>query len=160
MSTAAQLIHSPPTNSLLTDSHAGRDLCAARYAPCRASSVATLHRRYEGDIESSDDPHDVDSSIEERPQMHANRGMKHELGYITPRPALGGFASSEKVLPVRPPPLPSYHSVRNSGRVCLIHISTLRGHPNRTSCRLRLCPSCCRSQRRHLSCAPRARTLP
>ena len=48
--------------------------------PSRTSSVASLHRWYEGDIESSDDPHEVDSSIEERPRMHANRAMKHELG--------------------------------------------------------------------------------
>ena len=47
--------------------------------PSRTSSVAS-HRRYEGDIENSDDPHDVDSSVEERPQVHANRAMKHELG--------------------------------------------------------------------------------
>ena len=48
--------------------------------PSRTSSVASSHRRYEGDSESSDDPHDVDSSIEERSQMHANRAMKHGLG--------------------------------------------------------------------------------
>jgi hypothetical protein len=78
--------------------------------PSRTSSIASSHRRYEGDIESSDDPHEVESPIEERPQTHANRAMKHELGDVTPRPPLRGFASSEKVLPVPPPLLPSHHS--------------------------------------------------
>src|SRR6266403_248634 len=78
--------------------------------PSRTNSVASSHRRYEGDIESSDDPHEADSPIDERPQTHANRPRKHELGDVTPRPPLRGFASSEKVLPSLAPPLPSYHS--------------------------------------------------
>src|SRR6266403_3405844 len=78
--------------------------------PSRTNSVASSHRRYEGDVESSDDPHEVDSPIDERQQTHANRPRKHELGDVTPRPPLRGFSSSEKVLPSPAPPLPSYHS--------------------------------------------------
>jgi hypothetical protein len=82
--------------------------------PSRTSSVASSHRRYEGDVESSDDLHEVDSPIDERPLPHANRNKKHELGDVTPRPPLRGFASSEKVLPapVSAPAssLPSIHS--------------------------------------------------
>jgi hypothetical protein len=78
--------------------------------PSRTSSVASLHCRYEGDVESSDDLHEADSPIDERPQTHANRTRKHELGNVTSRPPLRGFASSEKVLPSPGPPLPSYHS--------------------------------------------------
>ena len=110
--TTAQLIHSPqPTNSQLPQILT-QDVISALLGmpPSRTSSVASSHRRYEGDIESSDDPHEVESPIEERPQTHANRAMKHELGDVTPRPPLRGFASSEKVLPVPPPLLPSHHS--------------------------------------------------
>ena len=62
-------------------------------------------------MESSDDPHEADSPVEERLKPHhANRARKHELGDVTPRPPLRGFASSEKVLATPPPPLPSHHS--------------------------------------------------
>ena len=110
--TAATLIHSPqPTNSQLPQILT-QDVISALLGmpPSRTSSVASSHRRYEGDVESSDDPHEVDSPIDERPQTHANRPRKHELGDVTPRPPLRGFASSEKVLPSLAPPLPSYHS--------------------------------------------------
>ncbi|KAF8267168.1 hypothetical protein EI94DRAFT_70854 [Lactarius quietus] len=78
--------------------------------PSRTSSVASSHRRYEGDVESSDDLHEADSPIDERPKPHANRNKKHELGDVTPRPPLRGFASSEKVLPSSGPSLSSHHS--------------------------------------------------
>jgi hypothetical protein len=79
--------------------------------PSRTSSVASSHRRYEGDVESSDDLHEADSPIDERPKPHANRNKKHELGDVTPRPPLRGFASSEKVLPsAAPTTLSSHHS--------------------------------------------------
>ena len=110
--TAATLIHSPqPTNSQLPQILT-QDVISALLGmpPSRTSSVASSHRRYEGDVESSDDPHEVDSPIEERPQTHANRPRKHELGDVTPRPPLRGFASSEKLHPSLVPPLPSYHS--------------------------------------------------
>jgi hypothetical protein len=110
--TAATLIHSPqPTNSQLPQILT-QDVISALLGlpPSRTSSVASSHRRYEGDVESSDDPHEVDSPIDERPQTHANRSRKHELGDVTPRPPLRGFASSEKVLPSPAPPLPPYHS--------------------------------------------------
>lgn len=110
--TAAALIHSPqPTNSQLPQILT-QDVISALLGmpPSRTSSVASSHRRYEGDVESSDDPHEVDSPIDERPQTHANRPRKHELGDVTPRPPLLGFGSSEKVLPSLAPPLPSYHS--------------------------------------------------
>ena len=110
--TAVTLIHSPqPTNSQLPQILT-QDVISALLGmpPSRTSSVASSHRRYEGDVESSDDPHEVDSPIDERPQTHANRPRKHELGDVTPRPPLRGFASSEKVLPSLAPPLPSHHS--------------------------------------------------
>lgn len=110
--TAVTLIHSPqPTNSQLPQILT-QDVISALLGmpPSRTSSVASSHRRYEGDVESSDDPHEVDSPIDERPQTHANRPRKHELGDVTPRPPLRGFAPSEKVLPSLTPPLPSYHS--------------------------------------------------
>jgi hypothetical protein len=110
--TAAQLIHSPqPTNSQLPQILT-QDVISALLGmpPSRTSSVASSHRRYEGDVESSDDLHEADSPVDERPQTHANRTRKHELGDVTPRPPLRGFASSEKVLPSPVPPLPSYHS--------------------------------------------------
>ena len=78
--------------------------------PSRTSSVASSHRRYEGDVESSDDLHEADSPIDERPKPHANRNKKHELGDVTPRPPLRGFASSEKVMPNSGPTLSSHHS--------------------------------------------------
>jgi hypothetical protein len=109
---AVTLIHSPqPTNSQLPQILT-QDVISALLGmpPSRTSSVASSHRRYEGDVESSDDPHEVDSPIEERPQTHANRPRKHELGDVTPRPPLRGFAPSEKELPSLAPPLPSYHS--------------------------------------------------
>ena len=109
---AVSLIHSPqPTNSQLPQILT-QDVISALLGmpPSRTSSVASSHRRYEGDVESSDDPHEVDSPIDERPLTHANRPRKHELGDVTPRPPLRGFASSEKVLPSQAPPLPSYHS--------------------------------------------------
>ena len=110
--TAAQLIHSPqPTTSQLPQILT-QDVISALLGlpPSRTSSVASSHRRYEGDVESSDDLHEADSPVDERPQTHANRTRKHELGDVTPRPPLRGFASSEKVLPSPVPPLPSYHS--------------------------------------------------
>jgi hypothetical protein len=110
--TAVTLIHSPqPTNSQLPQILT-QDVISALLGmpPSRTSSVASSHRRYEGDVESSDDPHEVDSPIDERPQTHANRPRKHELGDVTPRPPLRGFGPSEKVLPSLAPPLPSYHS--------------------------------------------------
>ena len=110
--TAVTLIHSPqPTNSQLPQILT-QDVISALLGmpPSRTSSVASSHRRYEGDVESSDDPHEVDSPIDERPQKHANRPRQHELGDVTPRPPLRGFASSEKVLPSPAPPLPSYQS--------------------------------------------------
>jgi len=61
-----------------TDPHVGRDFCAARYAACCTSRVASSHRRYEGDVESSDDPHEVDYPIVERPQIHAVVSNEHE----------------------------------------------------------------------------------
>ena len=61
-------------------------------------------------MESSDDPHEADSLIDERRQKHANRARKHEPGDVTPRPPLRGFASSEVVLSSPPPSLQSYHS--------------------------------------------------
>jgi hypothetical protein len=109
---AAQLIYSPqPTNSQLPQILT-QDVISALLGmpPSRTNSVASSHRRYEGDIESSDDLHEADSPVDERPQTHANRTRKHELGDVTPRPPLRGFASSEKVLPSLAPPLPSYHS--------------------------------------------------
>ena len=109
---AAQLIHSPqPTTSQLPQILT-QDVISALLGmpPSRTSSVASSHRRYEGDIESSDDLHEAESPVDERPQTHANRTRKHELGDVTPRPPLRGFASSEKVLPSLAPPLPSYHS--------------------------------------------------
>ena len=112
----ATLIHSPqPTNSQLPQILT-QDVISALLGlpPSRTSSVASSHRRYEGDVESSDDPHEVDSPIDERPQTHANRPRKHELGDVTPRPPLRGFASSEKVLPSLAPPMPSYHSAPSS----------------------------------------------
>jgi hypothetical protein len=109
---AAQLIHSPqPANSQLPQILT-QDVISALLGmpPSRTSSVASSHRRYEGDVESSDDPHEADSPIEERPLAHTNRARKHELGDVTPRPPLRGFASSEKVLPAHPSSLPSHHS--------------------------------------------------
>ncbi len=110
--TATTLIHSPqPTNSQLPQILT-QDVISALLGmpPSRTSSVASSHRRYEGDVESGDDPHEVDSPIDERPQTHANCPRKHELGDVTPRPPLRGFASSEKVLPSLAPPFPSHHS--------------------------------------------------
>jgi hypothetical protein len=92
--------------------------------PSRTSSVASSHRRYEADIESNDDLYEADSPIEERPQMYANRAMKHELRDLTPRPPLRGFAPTEKVLPVPHPPLPPHHSAPNCGGVCPIHTNS------------------------------------
>ena len=109
---AAQLIHSPqPTTSQLPQILT-QDVISALLGmpPSRTSSVASSQRRYEGDVESSDDPHEADSPIGERPKPQANRAMKHELGDVTPRPPLRGFASSEKVLATPPAPLPSQHS--------------------------------------------------
>lgn len=109
---AAQLIHSPqPANSQLPQILT-QDVISALLGmpPSRTSSVASSQRRYEGDVESSDDPHEADSPIEEWPLAHANRARKHELGDVTPRPPLRGFASSEKVLPAHPSSLPSHHS--------------------------------------------------
>jgi hypothetical protein len=109
---AAQLIHSPqPANSQLPQILT-QDVISALLGmpPSRTSSVASSQRRYEGDVESSDDPPEADSPIEERPLAHANRARKHELGDVTPRPPLRGFASSEKVLPAHPSSFPSHHS--------------------------------------------------
>ena len=75
---------------------------------------------------SSDDLYVADSLIGERPQVCSNRAMKHELEVVTPHPALGGFGSSEKVLPISPLRLPSHHSPPNSSGVCPIHITSLR----------------------------------
>ncbi|KAI9462791.1 Dcp1-like decapping family-domain-containing protein [Lactarius psammicola] len=111
--TAAHLIHSPqPTTSQLPQILT-QDVISALLGmpPSRTSSVASSHRRYEGDVESSDDLHEADSPIDERPKPHANRNRKHELGDVTPRPPLRGFASSEKVLPSSAPTtLSSHHS--------------------------------------------------
>ena len=115
---AAHLIHSPqPTTSQLPQILT-QDVISALLGmpPSRTSSVASSHRRYEGDVESSDDLHEADSPIDERPLPHANRNRKHEHGDVTPRPPLRGFASSEKVLPSSSPAsapasaLPSHHS--------------------------------------------------
>lgn len=109
---AAHLIHSPqPTTSQLPQILT-QDVISALLGmpPSRTSSVASSHRRYEGDVESSDDLHEADSPIEERPKPHANRNGKHELGDVTPRPPLRGFASSEKVLPSSAPTISSHHS--------------------------------------------------
>ncbi|KAI9444146.1 Dcp1-like decapping family-domain-containing protein [Lactarius indigo] len=108
---AAHLIHSPqPTTSQLPQILT-QDVISALLGmpPSRTSSVASSHRRYEGDVESSDDLHEADSPIDERPKPHANRNRKHELGDVTPRPPLRGFASSEKVLPSAAPTT-SHHS--------------------------------------------------
>jgi hypothetical protein len=115
--TAAQLILSPqPTTSQLPQILT-QDVISALLGmpPSRTSSVASSHRRYEGDVESSDDLHEADSPIDERPKPHANRNnnnnnKKHELGDVTPRPPLRGFASSEKVMPNSGPTLSSHHS--------------------------------------------------
>ncbi|KAH9974712.1 hypothetical protein BGW80DRAFT_153566 [Lactifluus volemus] len=64
-------------------------------SPNRTSSVASSHRRYEDDVESGDDLHEVDSPIDERPLLHANCNKKHELGDVAPRPPLRGFPSSD-----------------------------------------------------------------
>lgn len=109
---ASHLIHSPqPTTSQLPQILT-QDVISALLGmpPSRTSSVASSHRRYEGDVESSDDLHEADSPIDERPKPHANRNRKHELGDVTPRPPLRGFASSEKVLPSSAPTLSSHHS--------------------------------------------------
>ncbi|KAH8984903.1 Dcp1-like decapping family-domain-containing protein [Lactarius akahatsu] len=109
---AAHLIHSPqPTTSQLPQILT-QDVISALLGmpPSRTSSVASSHRRYEGDVESSDDLHEADSPIEERPKPHANHNRKHELGDVTPRPPLRGFASSEKVLPSSAPTISSHHS--------------------------------------------------
>ncbi|KAH9000927.1 Dcp1-like decapping family-domain-containing protein [Lactarius hatsudake] len=108
---AAHLIHSPqPTTSQLPQILT-QDVISALLGmpPSRTSSVASSHRRYEGDVESSDDLHEADSPIDERPKPHANRNRKHELGDVTPRPPLRGFASSEKVLPSSSAPTTSSH---------------------------------------------------
>jgi len=109
---AAQLIHSPQPTASQLPQILTQDVISALLGmpPSRTSSVASSQRRYEGDVESSDDPHEADSPVEERPQPHANRARRHELGDVTPRPPLRGFASSEKVLATPPPPLPSQHS--------------------------------------------------
>ncbi|KAI0263109.1 Dcp1-like decapping family-domain-containing protein [Gloeopeniophorella convolvens] len=107
---AAHLIHSPqPTTSQLPQILT-QDVISALLGipPSRTSSVASSHRRYEGDVESSDDQHDTDSPVDGRLHPSAARGRKHELGDVTPRPPLRGFASSEKVLPT--PAMPSLHS--------------------------------------------------
>ncbi|KAH9038523.1 Dcp1-like decapping family-domain-containing protein, partial [Lactarius pseudohatsudake] len=109
---AAHLIHSPqPTTSQLPQILT-QDVISALLGmpPSRTSSVASSHRRYEGDVESSDDLHEADSPIEERPKPHANHHRKHELGDVTPRPPLRGFASSEKVLPSSAPTISIHHS--------------------------------------------------
>jgi hypothetical protein len=112
----AHLIQSPqPTTSQLPQILTQEVISALLgMPPSRTSSVASSHRRYEGDVESSDDLHEVDSPIDERPPPHANRNKKHELGDVTPRPPLRGFASSEKVLPAPASApasaLPSIHS--------------------------------------------------
>ncbi|KAH9059567.1 hypothetical protein EDB87DRAFT_766686 [Lactarius vividus] len=109
---AAHLIHSPqPTTSQLPQILT-QDVISALLGmpPSRTSSVASSHRRYEGDVESSDDLHEADSPIDERPKPHANPNRKHELGDVTPRPPLRGFASSEKVLPSSTSTISSHHS--------------------------------------------------
>jgi hypothetical protein len=109
---ATHLILSPqPTTSQLPQILT-QDVISALLGmpPSRTSSVASSHRRYEGDVESSDDLHEADSPVDERPKPNANRNKKHELGDVTPRPPLRGFASSEKVLPSSVPTLPSHHS--------------------------------------------------
>ena len=62
----------------------------------------------------------MDLPIEERPQPHANRDRKDELGNVTPHPPLRGFASSEKVLRAAPLPLavPSLRVVRSASCGC------------------------------------------
>ncbi len=81
MSYRAQLIHSQPTNSLLPQILTQGVISALLdMPPGRTRSVASSHRKYEGDVKSSDDLYEADSPIEERPQTHANRAMKHELG--------------------------------------------------------------------------------
>ena len=72
--------------------------------------VAPSQCRCEGDVESSDGPHEGDSPIEERPQPHADRARRHDLGDVTPCPPLRGFGSSQKVLPTPPPPFQLHHS--------------------------------------------------
>ncbi|KAI0305213.1 Dcp1-like decapping family-domain-containing protein [Multifurca ochricompacta] len=111
---AAHLIHSPqPTTSQLPQILT-QDVISALLGmpPSRTSSVASSHRRYEGDVESSDDLHEADSPVDERLLPNANRSKKHELGDVTPRPPLRGFASSEKVVSAPAPAsaLPSHHS--------------------------------------------------
>jgi hypothetical protein len=76
--------------------------------PSRTSSVASSHRRYEGDVKSSNDLHEADSPIDEWPQTHANRTKKHKLGDVTSHPPLRGFTLSKKVLSSLGPSLPSY----------------------------------------------------
>jgi hypothetical protein len=110
---AAQLIHSPQPSTSQLPQILTQDVISALLGmpPSRTSSVASSQRRYEGDVESSDDPHEAESPVEERLKPHhANRARKHELGDVTPRPPLRGFASSEKVLATPLPPLPSHHS--------------------------------------------------
>ncbi|KAI0291021.1 hypothetical protein BC826DRAFT_1106186 [Russula brevipes] len=100
---AAQVIHSPqPTNSQLPQILT-QDVISALLGmpPSRTSSVASSHRRYEGDVESSDDLHEADSPVNEsRHRLMTNRSTRsNELGRRHTRPSLRGFASSEKLLP-------------------------------------------------------------
>jgi len=61
---------------------------------------------------------------EKPPQMHASRTRKHELGDVTLRPPLRGFASLEKV-----PTPPLSFCLANCGVVCLIYTSSFGTHP-------------------------------
>jgi len=122
-------------------------------------------------VESSDDPHEADSPAEERPQPHANRTRKHDLGDVTPRSPLRGFASSEKVLATPPLPLPSQHSAPSVLPSAAVSVPPSVPAPSELApivAAANAAPAPCprprrhraRSSHRHLPCASRARALP
>ncbi|KAI0044785.1 hypothetical protein FA95DRAFT_1574238 [Auriscalpium vulgare] len=122
-------IHSPkPTSSTLPQILTQDVISALLGLPqshSRASSVASSHRRYEGDVESSDnDPDDMSSAPghlsvsstaynsdagESLPSVnlpngnHQRSGPHHVLGDVTPRPPARTFASSDS--PTTAPPI-------------------------------------------------------
>ena len=117
--------------------------------PNRTSSVASSQRRYEGDVESSDDPHEAGSLVEERPQPHPNRARRYVLGDVMPRPPLRRFASSEKVLATSSPlTITSLRAVGSANCGCVrpaLCTSSFRTGSNRSgacfcACALPHCP--------------------
>jgi len=59
--------------------------------PSHPTSVASPHRRYDGDIESSDDPRKSEIPTNEGPQTHSDRVMRHELNWATSRRAFAAW---------------------------------------------------------------------